>query len=500
MTAAYFDSLDDLAAWHATHAPVEHLDSYQTARAYDPSVPRTLVCHDFRGGYTEQLDRRDYVFHYWHLIDIFIYFSHHRVSIPPASLIAAAHKRDTKVLGVLVFEHEAGQEDARKLVQGSNERSSRLLRTNARRDNPFATVSIEHADQLIDLAICHRFDGYLLNVEIDLGMHGRSHAREHAVALQAWAEYFSSELRRRIPGGEVIWYDAVTSTGALRWQNRLNDLNRGFADACGAIFTNYHWSPPDLAADSRELSHSTRTPQRLLAGSEIPALAPSNVFCGIDVWGRGQYGGGGLSTHLAAAAVSAAQLSIALFGQAWTFESSELFPDGVQDWSTWQETDQHLWLGSGADAQDEPALALLERERRKELYERLSEQERARFGACDVPHRPLSAYLTGKPIDIRKAGFVATGCLGSGKAYWHRGEPVWQPTRGWTEPSLASAFPSLAIPCRARQTHLVAFDDTVAWSGAQSLLVRARASDQPIKANRTSSTRFLQNAQRYQPR
>ena len=68
-------------------------------------VPKTLVCHDMKGGYlenrfgTKNLPNEPYVFTHWSKIDIFVYFSHEFVTIPPLSWINAAHKNGVKILG-----------------------------------------------------------------------------------------------------------------------------------------------------------------------------------------------------------------------------------------------------------------------------------------------------------------------------------------------------------------------------------------------------------------
>lgn len=53
------------------------------------------------------------------------------------------------------------------------------------------------------------------------------------------------ELRRLlqlwVPGGLVLWYDAVTTEGHLQWQDSLTDLNAPFFNACDGIFVNYTW-------------------------------------------------------------------------------------------------------------------------------------------------------------------------------------------------------------------------------------------------------------------
>jgi endo-beta-N-acetylglucosaminidase D len=51
-------------------------------------------------------------------------------------------------------------------------------------------------------------------------------------------------LQRDAPGALVLWYDAVTTEGRLRWQDTLNELNAPFFDACDGIFVNYAWRVP----------------------------------------------------------------------------------------------------------------------------------------------------------------------------------------------------------------------------------------------------------------
>jgi len=48
-------------------------------------------------------------------------------------------------------------------------------------------------------------------------------------------------LHQRCPSAQLIWYDAVTMDGELKWQNTLNAHNRLFFEACDAIFVNYTW-------------------------------------------------------------------------------------------------------------------------------------------------------------------------------------------------------------------------------------------------------------------
>lgn len=127
-------------------------------------------------------------------------FSHHRVSCPPAGWIRAAHQGGTKILGTLIFEHGAGRFDIVELVAPSSSGSSTAAPA-------FERLSTRYADSLVDLALERGIDGWLVNVEVELGGEGATgdQKRAHARALIAWLRYFSGEMRRRVPGGEVMW-------------------------------------------------------------------------------------------------------------------------------------------------------------------------------------------------------------------------------------------------------------------------------------------------------
>jgi hypothetical protein len=71
-----------------------------------------------------------------------------------------------------------------------------------------------------------------------------------------------------------------------------------------ALFVNYTWTPPQLPTTT------------LAAGARS-----SSVFMGVDVFGRGSYGGGGFGVGLALEAAAAAGLSAALFAPGWVHEN-----------------------------------------------------------------------------------------------------------------------------------------------------------------------------------
>lgn len=89
-------------------------------------------------------------------------------------------------------------------------------------------------------------------------------------------------MHEMVPGSQVIWYDAVTTAGVLDWQDTLNDHNMPFFEAADAIFINYTWKEgtPQLAA-------------------AVAGARRSEVYMGVDVFGRNTFGGGGMTCDVA---------------------------------------------------------------------------------------------------------------------------------------------------------------------------------------------------------
>jgi mannosyl-glycoprotein endo-beta-N-acetylglucosaminidase len=86
----------------------------------------------------------------------------------------------------------------------------------------------------------------------------------------------------------VIRYDAVTVEGKLRWQDSVSSLNEAFYSACDGIFINYTWNEGKVAA---AIEHLDRLCKDLTRSSDASA-ARHSVYFGVDVFGRGSFGGG----------------------------------------------------------------------------------------------------------------------------------------------------------------------------------------------------------------
>ena len=99
-------------------------------------------------------------------------------------------------------------------------------------------------------------------------------------------------MHSRVPGSLVIWYDAVTMEGKLEWQDEVNGLNGPFLDACDGIFLNYTWKVGTGGDDDKESLDNSLS---YLQSRNMRESRRRDVYVGVDVFGRGCFGGGGFN-------------------------------------------------------------------------------------------------------------------------------------------------------------------------------------------------------------
>lgn len=211
-----------------------------------------------------------YTFYRWSNIDIFVYFSHHFVTIPPPGWINLAHRNNVKILGTLITESDSGLVLCNKLLKDESSWK-------------------KFAQALINICLLYKFDGWLVNIENPIS---------DTKALISFVKYLTEELHKINDEFLIIWYDSVTADGLLKWQNELNENNmyvsiieiinfliiyfyRCYFNVCDGIFLNYTWSTVNL----KRSAHNAM--ERIL-----------DVFVGVDVFGRNFYGGGGFQCDL----------------------------------------------------------------------------------------------------------------------------------------------------------------------------------------------------------
>ncbi|GAA5893259.1 uncharacterized protein JCM6883_007612 [Sporobolomyces salmoneus] len=455
----YFDSLEALAEYSKSKRPRHPNRSQvplQLRGKRDDNARKLTVCHDYKGGYSESDLERGYTFQFWHLCDTYIYFSHHRVSLPPPAVIRTAHRHGTRVFGTLIFEWDAGRADIIELVsRGETEETVR-----------FDVLDFRYADQLVDLAVERGFEGWLVNVEVELGGRknaegDREGAKQHVKLLLAWLKYFKEEMHKRVPGGEVMWYDAVTKEGKLQWQNTLNDLNYPFLSVCDSLFLNYFWGPPQISSTLSFLSTH-------------PSLQPTQIHFGIDVFGRGSYGGGGFETYRAFEAIheSNSSLSVALFAPGWTVESSDLKHslESKESYGNWFKDEMYLWSNGPSTPSVPKELARMRNLRRdqagtfraRKLADALRRDPRIpltkraaiqplEFDLEKISNPPgtfrsISSFVSSPrppPPSSVDGGFYTNFSAGSGHSFFVEGRERERSETGWTDVDHTFPFPSL---------------------------------------------------------
>lgn len=156
-----------------------------------------------------------------------------------------------------------------------------------------------------------------------------------------------------------------------------------------------------------------------------PAVAKkslNDVYIGIDVWGRGQHGGGGLGCYKALdhIAPESLGLSVALFAPAWTWETQEADPGWT--WDQWWAYDSTLWVGppSGdVTVPDSPSRA----------------KDGDPRGDEHGPFKPINAYfLPSTPPNPIVVSFHTTFSPGVGRMWFVQGIKMFDsPGQGWTD-------------------------------------------------------------------
>ncbi|KAK6145566.1 hypothetical protein DH2020_022386 [Rehmannia glutinosa] len=295
------DELESRVYFKSFHFPFNQAAVKLPAGGKDPlpQRPRILVCHDMQGGYIDGRfvqggsNAEAYAIWHWYLIDVFVYFSHNLVTLPPPCWTNTAHRHGVKVLGTFIMEGDEGTLNINKVL--STKTSAQM-----------------YADRLTELAVALGFDGWLINLEVET-------ESKQVPILEEFVSHLTQTMHSSVPGSLVIWYDSITIDGFVSYQNQLNASNKPFFDKSDGIFVNYYWEEnfPKLSAD--------------VAGDR-----KYDVYMGIDVFGRGTYGGGEWMTNVALDVIKKYDVSAAIFAPGWVYETKQ--PPNFQ-------TAQNRWWG-----------------------------------------------------------------------------------------------------------------------------------------------------------
>jgi len=249
-----------------------------------------------------------YALNYWQYVDYLVFWGGSAgeglILAPNPTVIDAAHRNGVPVLGNVYLPPNAfgGQ------IQ--------WVHDFVQRDGDTFPV----ADKMIQAAEYYGFDGWFINQETSGGNAAL------ASDMQAMLEYFQAHSSLRI-----VWYDSMTQTGAIAYQNALDAQNQMFfQDGSNVVsndmFLNFNWTTGGLASSAALATTLGRSPYELYAGADVE----SNGYNTNVNW-NGLFPEG--SPHVA---------SLGLYRPEWTFNSSS----SVANFYT---RDNRMWVGPNGD-------------------------------------------------------------------------------------------------------------------------------------------------------
>lgn len=290
ITPGALGSIHEILLWHPIYQG--NISRIPLRKMEKTSKKKLIVCHDHGDNYKLDIGHHDKSFSYryfhWAHTDIFIYFSHQRLSIPPAGWTDTAHRNGTFCLGTFITEGDSGTEENKRFLENGE----------------------VFAMKLVEIMNYHDFDGYLINIESDV---------EDFNKLVAWVELLTILAHSARPESKIIWYDSVVKSGKIQWQSQLNNENLEFFHSCDGFFTDYHWKI-GMPLQSAQLAGSRQW----------------EVYTGTDIYGRGTYGGGEYNTRIGVN--NSLDTSVALFAPGWTWEKA-----GHHEWESFLQAEKLLW-------------------------------------------------------------------------------------------------------------------------------------------------------------
>ncbi|MFJ6383613.1 discoidin domain-containing protein [Kitasatospora sp. NPDC092039] len=253
-------------------------------------------------------DPNYYAFGYWQYVDKLVFWGGSAgeglILAPNPTVIDAAHRNGVKVYGTVFFPPGAygGQlQWVRDFVQKSGSR-------------------YPVADKLVQAAQYYGFDGWFINQETGGG------DSTLAAEVRNLMQYTKAQS-----GTEFMWYDAMTTSGSVNWQNALTSANSPFLQdgskrTSDSMFLNFNWSASGLA--------SSRTLARQLGRSEY------ELYTGIDTEAAGY--NTGVDWNALFPSGRPHTTSLGLYRPEWTWKSAA-------DRADFYAKDARYWVGAAND-------------------------------------------------------------------------------------------------------------------------------------------------------
>ncbi|MFF5210973.1 discoidin domain-containing protein [Streptosporangium sp. NPDC000396] len=256
------------------------------------------------------LDPNYYAFGYWQYVDTLVFWggsaSEGLILAPNATVIDAAHRNGVKVFGTVFFPPTAygGQiQWVRDFVQKTG-----------------STYPV--ADKLAEVAEYYGFDGWFINQETAGG--------DTAMATEMRQLIKYARAKKPV---EFMWYDAMTESGSISWQNALTSANDAFLADPGRVsdsmFLNFWWNTGGLASSRDRARSLGRSPYELYSGIDTEANGYDTSVGWDSVFPPGL-------PHVT---------SLGIYRPEWTWKSSTSRAD-------FYTRDARFWVGANGDPSD----------------------------------------------------------------------------------------------------------------------------------------------------
>ncbi len=248
-------TVDTLLSWEPTNDPdsdysrsvVPLADRYTGFTVNDYSNPdaKLMVCslanskHDATNAQGQE-SFSSYAFNYWQYATSFVYWSSSKrgqVVVPTGEFTDAAHTNGVPVMGTIFFDWGGNSSVVENFVR--NYRSV--------------------ADKLIEVMEYYGFDGYFFNEEtaVDYTTAGN---------LRSMIAY----MRQQKPNMLIGWYDSITDSGNLSYQDAVNGSNSGWVSAgVNEFFMNYNWTTQDVNTTVSTMQGLGKSQYEAFAGLDV---------------------------------------------------------------------------------------------------------------------------------------------------------------------------------------------------------------------------------------
>ena len=363
-----------------------------------------------------------YSFNYWQYVDRLVFWGGSAgegiILAPNPTLIDAAHRNGVKILGNVFFP---------PVVYGGQ---FQWVNDFLQKDGDTFPV----ADKLIEAAEYYGFDGWFINQETAGGN------TQTAIDMREFMIYFqeNSDL-------EIEWYDAMTESGVVSWQNQLNSLNDWYFQwgdtlVSETMFLNFWWSASGLS-NSRTLAQSlNRSEYELFAGIDVEANGYNTSINWSAPFPNGL-------PHVT---------SLGIYRPDWCYNTSTSF-------SNYYDRSSIFWVGWNNDPSN-------------------TTTANSWKGIANY----IPAFTT-----VTEVSFVTNFCVGQGYDYYINGEKLSYPelsTAGWNNLSLQDVLPTWRWIVQSSGTKLTpGFDFRDAYYGGNCLKISGDlTSDNLIKLYSTS--------------